>query len=71
MYSSSQVSSTTLGTNIWSSLLLTTGAFVLREDQQTFDGAITFEVDLYTIPPTDLFNAFCRDPGCMVLLYDP
>ena len=32
--------------------------FVLRGNQQVFDGAITFVVGLYAIPPTDLFNAF-------------
>ena len=33
------------------------GVFVLGGDQQVFDGAITLEVGLYAIPPTDLFNA--------------
>ena len=42
------------------------GVFVLWEDQKVFDGATTFEVGLYTIPPTDLFNAFVKVPGCMV-----
>ena len=28
-----------------------------------FDGAITFEVGLYTIPPPDLFNAFTETLG--------
>ena len=30
------------------------GVFVLGGDQQVFDAAVTFEVGLYTIPPTDL-----------------
>ena len=36
------------------------GVFVFGGDQQVFDGAITFEVGLYAIPPTDLFNAFAK-----------
>ena len=36
------------------------GVFVLGGDQQVFDGAITFEVGLYAIPPTDPFNAFAE-----------
>ena len=39
------------------------GVFVLGGDQKVFDGAITFEVGLYTIPPTDLFNAFMETLG--------
>ena len=39
------------------------GVFVLEGDPQIFDGAITFEVGLYTIPPTDLFNAFTETLG--------
>ena len=40
------------------------GVFVLGGDQKVFDGAITFEVALYTIPPTeDLFNAFTETLG--------
>ena len=39
------------------------GVFVLGGDQQVFDGAITFEVGLYTIPPTDVFNAFAGTLG--------
>ena len=37
--------------------------FGLGGDQQVFDGAITFEVALYTIPPTDLFNTFAETMG--------
>ena len=37
--------------------------FVLGGDQQVFDGAITFEAGLYTIPLTDLFNAFADTLG--------
>ena len=39
-------------------LWLTMGILVLGGDQQDFYGATTFEVGLYTIPTTDLFNAF-------------
>ena len=39
------------------------GIFVLGGDQQVFDGAITLEVGLYTIPPTDLFNDFAETLG--------
>ena len=39
------------------------GVFVLGETSRFFDGAITFEVGLYTIPPTDLFNAFAETLG--------
>ena len=41
-------------------LLLTKWVFVLGGDQQDFDGAITFEVGLYTIPPTDLLMILQR-----------
>ena len=33
------------------------------EDQRVFAGATTFEVGLYTIPPSDLFNAFTETLG--------
>ena len=36
------------------------GVFVLEENQHILDGATTFEVGLYAIPPTDLFNAFAE-----------
>ena len=36
------------------------GVSVLGGDQQVLDGATTFEVGLYAIPPTDLFNAFAE-----------
>ena len=36
------------------------GVFVLRGDQEVFDGAATFEVGLDTIPSTDLFDAFTK-----------
>ena len=39
------------------------GIFVLGGDQQVFDGTITFEVGLYTISPTDLFNVFAETLG--------
>ena len=39
------------------------GVFVLWGYQKAFDGAITFEVGLYTIPPTYLFNAFTETLG--------
>ena len=39
------------------------GVFVLWGDQQVFNGAVTFEVGLYTIPPTDSFNAFTETLG--------
>ena len=41
------------------------GVFVLGGHQQAFDGAITFEVGLYTISPTDLFNVFAETLGVM------
>ena len=34
--------------------------YVLGGDQKVSDGAVTFEVVLNTIPPTDLFNAFAK-----------
>ena len=34
------------------------GVFVLGGDQEVFDGAATFEVNLDTIPTTDLFDTF-------------
>ena len=34
--------------------------FVLRGDQEVFDGAATFEVSLDTIPTTDLFDTFTK-----------
>ena len=34
--------------------------FVLRGDQEVFDGASTFEVSLDPIPPTDLFDTFTK-----------
>ena len=37
--------------------------FVLGGDQQVFDGAITFEVGLYTIPPKDPFKTFAETLG--------
>ena len=36
------------------------GVFVLRGDQEVFDGAATFEVSLDTIPTTDLFDTFTK-----------
>ena len=38
-------------------------SFFLGGDQEVFDGAITFEVGLKTIPPGDLFNAFTETLG--------
>ena len=34
------------------------GVLVLEGIQEGFDGAIAFEVGLYAIPTTDLFDAF-------------
>ena len=34
--------------------------FVLRGDQESFDGASTFEVSLDPIPSTDLFDTFTK-----------
>ena len=34
--------------------------FVLRGDQEVFDGAATFEVSLDPIPSTDLFDTFTK-----------
>ena len=34
--------------------------FVLRGDQEVFDGDATFEVSLDTIPSTDLFDTFTK-----------
>ena len=34
--------------------------FVLRRDQEVFDGAATFEVSLDPIPTTDLFDTFTK-----------
>ena len=39
------------------------GVFVLGWDQQVFDGTVTFEVGLYTIPPTDHFDTFAKALG--------
>ena len=36
------------------------GVFVLRGDQEVFDGASTFEVSLDPIPSTDLFDTFTK-----------
>ena len=36
------------------------GVFVLRGDQEVFDGAPTFEVSLDPIPTTDLFDTFTK-----------
>ena len=36
------------------------GVFVLREDQEVFDGASTFEVSLDPILSTDLFDTFTK-----------
>ena len=36
------------------------GVFVLRGDQEVFDGAATFEVSLDPIPSTDLFDTFTK-----------
>ena len=36
------------------------GVFVLREDQEVFDGVSTFEVSLDPIPSTDLFDTFTK-----------
>ena len=38
-------------------------AFVFGVDQQVFDGVITFEVGLHTMPTTDLLNAFTETLG--------
>ena len=43
------------------------GVFFLRGDQQVFDVAITFEVGLYAIHLTDLFNAFAET---LCIMYD-
>ena len=50
---------TTLGP-IYGPTLADHGVFVLRGDQLVLDGATTFEVGLYAIPPIDLFNAFAK-----------
>ena len=34
--------------------------FVLGGDQEALNGSATFEVDLYAIPTTDLFDAFTK-----------
>ena len=39
------------------------GVLVLGGDQQVFNGAVTFEVDLYTIPIADLFSVFAKTLG--------
>ena len=36
------------------------GIFVLGGDQEALGSATTFEVDLYVLPPKDLFNAFAE-----------
>ena len=36
------------------------GVFVLRGDQEVFDGASIFEVSLDPIPSTDLFDTFTK-----------
>ena len=50
------------------------GVFVLEGDQQVLDGATTFEVGLYGLPSTDLFNAFaetlCIRYNYMALVFD-
>ena len=42
------------------------GIFVLRGDQEAFDGATTFEESLDPIPSTDLFDTFHKDLVCRV-----
>ena len=46
-----------------SPLLLAMGSLSLGETSRFFDGAITFEVGLYAIPPKDPFNAFTETLG--------
>ena len=73
MYSSWQV-----GSLHWNQcmtpLLLTMGSLTLGGHQQVLDGATTFEVCMYTIPPTDLLNAFaetlCIRYNYMILGFD-
>ena len=48
---------------VYGPLLLTMGSLSLGETSRFFYGAITFEVGLYTIPPTDIFNAFAETLG--------
>ena len=38
--------------------LLAMGSLSLGETSRVFNGAVTFEVGLYTIPTVDLFDAF-------------
>ena len=73
MYSSSQVKSPH-----WNQYMAPTfadhGIFFLGGDQEVLDGATTFEVGLYAISPTDLFNAYtetlCIRYDCMTLGFD-
>ena len=44
--------------------------FVLRGDQEVFDGTATFEVSLDAIPTTDLFDTFTKTL-CVGYDYDP
>ena len=62
MYSSSQVRSLHQNHYI-APLFVDYGVSILGETSRFFDGAISFEVGLYTIPPTDLFNAFAETLG--------
>ena len=62
MYSSLQVRSPHWN-QYMAPLLLEMGFLSLGETSRFFDGAITFEVGLYTIPPTDPFNDFAETLG--------
>ena len=39
-------------------LLFSIGSLSYGGNQEVFNGAVTFEVGLYAIPATDLFDAF-------------
>ena len=62
MYSSSQVRSLALKP-IYGPTFVDHGVFVLGGEQQVFDGAVIFEVGLYTISPTELFDALTETLG--------
>ena len=44
-------------------LLLATGSLSLGEASNVFDGAVTFEMGLYTIPTANLFDAPAKTLG--------
>ena len=48
---------------VYSPTFVDHGVFVLWRDKYIFEGAITFEVGLYTTPPADPFNAFAKTLG--------